>query len=169
MPKQTWVLVSLARKEIAVDKRGRAVTAQSAEKPYSLPPGYDPRKGSWSWEPIYETVVDVKHRGAARYELRESQVARPTRIIAPAKNSPMPDTDYRSAFLENVEFEPMPSPQEERQREAERQKKLQLEAEQKLASRTRLVAAMAAKPTERRGVGRDRLFAALKRFTQEEK
>jgi hypothetical protein len=44
-----FCLVSLAKREIA-KQRGKFVTAEAKGRPLDLPPGYDPRKGSWSWE-----------------------------------------------------------------------------------------------------------------------
>jgi hypothetical protein len=78
----------------------------------------------------------------------------------------MPTEEYRSAYLENAEFEPMPSPVEQRWRELERQLKLQQEVERKLANRAQLAVSH---DKERRGVGRDKLFAAFRQFIKEQK
>jgi hypothetical protein len=67
---------------------------------------------------------------------------------------------YRTAFLKGRDFTPMPSAEEQRRRHAAQEKALQLAAEKAVANRSRLD--VASKPTERRGVGRDKLFAALR-------
>jgi len=82
MAKQTWVLVSLSHHRIEKDKRGRFIVRHGA-RPLEAPKSVDPRKNSVAWEPLYETVVDTKHIGAAKYELRESQTARVTKIGGP--------------------------------------------------------------------------------------
>jgi hypothetical protein len=83
MAKQTWVLVSLSHHRIEKDRRGRAIVRQG-EWPADIPNGFDRRKNSVAWEPIYERVVDPKHTGKKPiYELRESQTARVTEIVGP--------------------------------------------------------------------------------------
>jgi len=57
-----FALVSLAKREIA-KQRGKFLTAEAEGRPLDLPPGYDPRKGSWVWEQIYEVVTDPRHSG----------------------------------------------------------------------------------------------------------
>jgi hypothetical protein len=78
----TWALVSLSHHRIEKDKRKRFIV-RHGQRPLNLPAGFDPRKNSLAWEPIYETVFDLKHTGAAKYELRESQTARVTKIVGP--------------------------------------------------------------------------------------
>ena len=69
--------------------------------------------------------------------------------------------EYRTAELSanDWQFVEMPTPAEQRRQYAQRQRELQIEAEANLARRTRLATPA---PTTWRGVGRDRLFAALK-------
>jgi hypothetical protein len=72
--------------------------------------------------------------------------------------------EFRATELQGKDFVEMPTPEEQRRQHAQRQRELQIEAEANLARRTRLATPA---PTEWRGVGRDRLFAALKEFTEQ--
>jgi hypothetical protein len=84
-PSKEFILMNLSRREFA-KKRGKVIATEiESGRPLDLPPGYDPRKGSWSWEQIYGVFPDPRHSGQPIYELRESQTARVTKIVGPTR------------------------------------------------------------------------------------
>jgi hypothetical protein len=80
--KKQYVLWNSATGELA-KRAGKVVLHSGAQPPtWDRYPRRFPSSAGWRFEEVHETVVDPKHRGPARYERRDSQCARFSKIIA---------------------------------------------------------------------------------------
>jgi hypothetical protein len=80
--KRSYIVVSLTKHEIPTH-RGRYIIreARTCPRDDALPKGF-PRRAGYSWEEVVETVCDPNHKGGPIYTMRDSQVARVTRITS---------------------------------------------------------------------------------------
>jgi hypothetical protein len=87
MPK--YILWSLSSREPALDSRGRVIESDRPvhidEWPAHWPGTLSRRKNNWAFAEIEQTIVDPKHRGPARFEQRDHNVARIRKTVAPPK------------------------------------------------------------------------------------
>jgi hypothetical protein len=83
-PKRVFCLVSLTHREIAKRRGGKPILYEGRQPPRDpdYPRAFQRRNG-WSFEEITETVTDPNHTGAPKYELREHQTARVTKVVGP--------------------------------------------------------------------------------------
>jgi hypothetical protein len=83
-PRREFALINMNREFAKV--RGGFVTCEvSSGRPLELPAQFSSWRLGFAWHEIYETVVDPGHSGPPRYELRESQTARVTKVVAPSQ------------------------------------------------------------------------------------
>jgi hypothetical protein len=87
MPK--YILWSLTTREPALDAKGRHIFADRPIHVDSWLPTWpgvlDRKRNAWAFAEIEETITDPKHTGKPKFEQRDWNVARVTRVIAPPK------------------------------------------------------------------------------------
>jgi hypothetical protein len=81
-PRKEFALVNTKREFARKGCRYVTTTVASGRPLGNLPAKFSSWKLGFGWHEIYETVVDEKHSGPARYELRESQTMRITKIVS---------------------------------------------------------------------------------------
>jgi hypothetical protein len=84
--KKQYILWNSATDEFA--KRSNKVVLHDGAQPptWDNYPRRFPSNAGWRFEEVHETVVDPNHKGPPRFERRDSQVARFTKVIGPKAN-----------------------------------------------------------------------------------
>jgi hypothetical protein len=79
--KKQFILWNAATHELA-KRAGKPVLHTGPQPPtWDNYPKRFPSSAGWRFEEVHETIIDATHKGPARFERRDSQVARFSKII----------------------------------------------------------------------------------------